>query len=77
MDKTTKAFVIAACTVVIGGAEIWTYNWFQTKAEQDALTRCTDENYFALLDAGRFKSGQEAQNFLDSCGDVIDKKLNK
>ena len=46
MHRVTSAFVIAACSVVIGWAGIATYNHFQAQHRQYVLEKCQrDEKY--------------------------------
>lgn len=46
MNRTTNAFIIAACSVIIGYAGIMAYNHFQNQYRQNALEKCKEDSQY-------------------------------
>lgn len=72
MNRVTNAFVIAACSVVIGWAGITTYNHFQSQYRQNALEKCTEDETYVnqkYLADNRVAVGfaEMAEKTLDEC----------
>jgi hypothetical protein len=78
MNRITNAFVITACSVIIGWAGITAHNHYQRQYRENALDKCKkDKNYSNLvslsenLDSGRLPGSSwveaNAKKVLDEC----------